>query len=88
MVRDTKLLIVHLADSVRDLGPLWTHSGFHFEDKNGYLLGIIHGTQYIPIQIVHAVGLVQSLPIIAQSVKLGNVIVEFYSRMSNDYNVQ
>lgn len=30
--------LVHLADSVRDLGPLWTHSCFHFEDKNDYLL--------------------------------------------------
>ena len=29
-------LFVHLADSV--LVPLWTHSCFHFEDKNGYLL--------------------------------------------------
>lgn len=55
-------------------------------DKNGYLLRLIHGTQNIPIQIVNAVGLVQSLPIIAQSVKAGNVVAEFYARMSNDYS--
>jgi hypothetical protein len=53
--------LVHLADSVRDLGPLWTHSCFHFEDKNVYLLRLIHGTQNIPIQIVNVICLVQSL---------------------------
>ena len=79
-------LLVHLADSVRGLGTLWTHSCFHFEDKNCYFLWLIHGTQNIPIQIVNAVGLVQSLPIIAQSVKPGNAVAEYYTRMSNDYS--
>ena len=37
--------LLHLPQSVRELGPLWTHSCFHFEDKNGYILKMIHGTQ-------------------------------------------
>jgi len=62
-------LLVHLADSVKALGPLWTHSCFHFEDKNGYLLRLIHDTQNIPMQMVHAVKLVQSIPVISQTKK-------------------
>ncbi|XP_041916006.1 uncharacterized protein LOC121680620 isoform X3 [Alosa sapidissima] len=77
-------LLVHLADSVRALGPLWTHSCFHFEDKNGYLLRLIHGTQNIPMQMVHAVKLVQSIPVISQTIKPGNAIAEFYTRMTKD----
>lgn len=30
--------LVHLVDNKRALRPLWTHSCFHFEDKNGFLL--------------------------------------------------
>lgn len=77
-------LLVHLADSVKALGPLWTHSCFHFEDKNGYLLRLIHGTQNIPMQMVHAVKLVQSIPVISQTIKPGNAIAEFYTRMTKD----
>lgn len=77
-------LLVHLADSVRDLGPLWTHSCFHFEDKNGYLIRLIHGTQNIQIQMVHAVRLVQSIPVISQTIKPGNAIAEYYTRMTKD----
>ncbi|XP_070408783.1 uncharacterized protein [Nothobranchius furzeri] len=77
-------LLVHLADSVRALGPLWTHSCFHFEDKNGYLLRLIHGTQNIPMQMIHAVKLVQSIPVISQTIKPGNAIAEFYIHMTKD----
>ena len=30
--------LLHLVESVRQLGPLWTHSCFHFEDANGFIL--------------------------------------------------
>lgn len=79
-------LLLHLADSVRALGPLWTHLCFHFEDKNGYLLRLIHGTQNIPMQMVHAVKLVQSVPAISQTIKPANAITDFYTRMTNDHS--
>lgn len=63
-------LLVRLSDSIRALGPLWTHSCFHFKDKNGHLLRIIHGTQNIPVQLVNAVKIIQSLPCIKQNMKL------------------
>ena len=44
-------LLLHLADSVRKFGPLWTHSCFHFENCNGFLLKLIHGTQNIQCNV-------------------------------------
>lgn len=76
-------LLVHLADSVRTLGPLWTHSCFHFEDKNGHLLRLIHGTQNIPGQMVNAVKLIQCLPSIAQTIRPDNAAGEFFAKMTS-----
>ena len=36
--------LLHLPDKVRDLGPLWAHSCFFYEDLNGDLRSLIHGT--------------------------------------------
>lgn len=58
--------LVHLADSVRALGPLYTHSCFSFEDKNGFLLKMIQGTQNIDSQIVTGVSFVQKIPELKQ----------------------
>lgn len=54
--------LLHLPDSVRTLGPLYTHSCFSFEDKNGVLLKMIRGTQNIDNQIVTGVSFIQKLP--------------------------
>lgn len=54
--------LLHLVDDVRDLGPLYTHSCFTFENKNGFILRLIHGTQSIDNQILSAVSLAQRLP--------------------------
>lgn len=58
--------LVHVADSVRALGPLYTHSCFSFEDKNGFLLKMIQGTQNIDSQIVTGVSFVQKIPELKQ----------------------
>ena len=47
--------LLHLADDVRNLGPLWIHSCFPFESYNGNLLKLFHGTQNVELQIVSAV---------------------------------
>ena len=49
-------------DDVRDQGPLYTHSCFSIEEKNGFILKLIHGTQFIDNQILSAVALCQKLP--------------------------
>ena len=35
--------LMHLCDNVKHLGPLWSHSCFPFEDKNRFILQLIHG---------------------------------------------
>lgn len=54
--------LLHLTANVKDLGPLYTHSCFPFEDKNGFILKLIHGTQFIDSQIISAVCLTQKIP--------------------------
>lgn len=44
-------LLKHLAESVRQLGPLWCHSAFPFERNNGYLLKLANGTSDVIHQI-------------------------------------
>jgi len=38
-------MLLHLPDSVRNLGPLWAHSAFPFEGMNGWLSDLYHGTR-------------------------------------------
>ena len=47
---------------MKDLGPLYTHSCFSFEAKNGFILKLIHGTPFIDSQIITAVSFSQKLP--------------------------
>ena len=73
--------LVHLADNVRELGPLWTHSCFHFEDKNGFLLRTIHGTQQIQFQIVSAISISKRIPELEKDFLLvGSKEYEFYQK--------
>lgn len=45
-------LLTHLADSVKNWGPLWATSTFSFESFNGTLLKFFNGTTHVPVQIV------------------------------------
>ena len=44
-------LLTHLATSVKQWGPLWATSAFVYEDANGKLLRMFHGTQHVSKQI-------------------------------------
>lgn len=46
-------LLMHLAASVRNWGPLWATSTFPFESFNGTLLRFFSGTTHVPTQIVN-----------------------------------
>ena len=50
-------LLVDLVEDVIQLGPLWTHSCFLFENANQFLLKLFHGTHDILKQIVSAVSM-------------------------------
>ena len=54
--------LVHLVDQVRQLGALWTHACFTFEDKIRVILKFIHGSQSIDSQIITAVSFTQKIP--------------------------
>ena len=73
--------LLHLPSVVYDLGPLWAHSCFPFEDANGELLKMFHGTQYIDIQIVNAVCLFQTLPNILSALPLNSDSYKFSSAL-------
>jgi len=38
-------MLLHFAEATRNLGPLWVHSAFPFEDMNGWLGDLFHGTR-------------------------------------------
>ena len=58
--------LLHLPDCVRNLGPLYTHSCFSFESKNGLVLKMIRGSQNIDTQIITAISFIQKLPELKQ----------------------
>ena len=60
-------LLLHLPDTVRELGPLWVYSCFHFEGQNGILKNLIHGTQKIDMQLLSSYSYLRNLPIAADS---------------------
>lgn len=44
--------LLHLPQSVRQLGPLWSHSTFVFESGNGTLLNLISDANGVPLQVI------------------------------------
>lgn len=54
-------LLNHLAESVRQLGPLWCHSAFAFERNNGVLLKKANGTTDVLLQISSKYALSKSI---------------------------
>lgn len=60
--------LVHLPLSVERWGPLWATSAFRFENNNGLLLELIHGTQQISMQIVNTFKYINGLCVFASKV--------------------
>lgn len=42
--------LLHLADCNQEIGPLSAYSCFHFENQNGALKSLVHGTQQVAKQ--------------------------------------
>ncbi|XP_062567995.1 uncharacterized protein LOC134230240 [Saccostrea cucullata] len=75
-------LLLHIVDKVEDLGPLWSSSCFYFEDFNGQLRRLFHGTQHIQCQIAFAVGVHQSLPQLSQMLNHGTSERDLFLRLT------
>ena len=54
-------LLTHLGNYVKLWGPLWTHSAFGFENKNGRLKHLFHGNSRIFHQLVFNIDLTYTL---------------------------
>jgi len=80
--------LLHMAEDVRNLGPLWTHSTFPFENLNGELLKLFHGTQNIVFQIVSAVNINRALPTLSKALVEGSDSYRFYSKLTSSRNSQ
>ena len=58
--------LIHLAQSVRDCGPLWASAAFIFESNNHTVQKLFHGTQHIPRQIVETYVITKRIPVLAK----------------------
>lgn len=79
--------LLHLPQTVKELGPLWCNSCFAFEGANGELLKLFHGTQCIDLQIANAVHIYQLLPTLVNSIRKSSIAYKFVkslSRFSSD----
>ena len=56
-------LLLHLPNTVRQLGPLWVYSCFYFEGQNGALKSLVHGTQHIEKQVINSFSYFKNLPV-------------------------
>ena len=74
-------MLLHLCDKVRDLGPLWSTSCFYFEDFNGQLRTLFHGTQKIETQIAFAVCVHQNLPKLSNCLSYGSSERDLYTKL-------
>ncbi|XP_068690567.1 uncharacterized protein [Montipora foliosa] len=75
--------LLHLSEVVDDLGPLWSNSCFLFEDYNGDLRDLFHGTKNVDGQIVTAASVTQKLPEIARATTTSPQVIEFYEHLTN-----
>ena len=59
--------LLHLTDCVVSNGPLWSCSCFFFEDLNGDVRNLFHGSQNPEAQIINTVSVLQHLPRLHES---------------------
>lgn len=70
--------LLHLHDCVKNIGPLWACSCFWFEDYNGDLRTLFHGTQKVELQIAFSVCVQQKIPELIPLLPCGSASKEFY----------
>lgn len=74
-------MALHLERCTKLLGPLWSVSCFPFEDINGRLSNLIHGTRHVGIQIYSNLSIITQLPLMIRSLKDGKA-KEFCTSMA------
>lgn len=74
--------LLHLQDCIQNIGPLWACSCFWFEDYNGDLRKLFHGTQKVELQIAFSVCIQQKIPELIPLLPSGSSSKEFYEDMT------
>ncbi|XP_053398926.1 uncharacterized protein LOC123537936 [Mercenaria mercenaria] len=77
--------LLHLVEKVEELGPLWSQSCFFFEDLNGDLRSLFHGTTKIELQIAEAVTIHQQLPLLIMAIPKSSEINPLYQRLTKHH---
>lgn len=80
--------LLHLCQKVEDLGPLWAQSCFFYEDLNGDLRSLFHGTQNVQTQICHAVCVNNSLPALAEQFLPDSMTAIFYRKLTGHNKIK
>jgi hypothetical protein len=78
--------MLHLHNTVKQLGPLWVYSCFSFESMNGKLVRLFHGTQNPVIQIANAVSTMLKMPALSQKLVEGSPAEEFHKKLSSTHH--
>lgn len=80
-------LLLHLPDTVRQLGPLWVYSCFYFEGQNGVLKNLVHGTQHVDSQIISSFSYYKNLHVAVEKFfdENSNSFVEVFEHLHSTY---
>ena len=73
--------LLHLVTCVENLGPLWASSCFCYEDYNGDLRKLFHGTQNVDFQISFAICFQQKIPELIPLLGFGSSQLEYYNHL-------
>ena len=65
-------MLTHLAENVRQLGPLPSTSCMPFEDLNGQLKRLVHGTTHAVLQICSSLSQIVHLPVMIETLDHNN----------------
>ena len=79
-------MLTHLPKYVRLWGPLWTHSAFGFESKNGHLKHLYHSRADIVDQLVFNIDVQQTLQLLHPELqqKASTETLDFLSAMNGN----
>ena len=74
--------LLHLHDCVKNIGPLWSSSRFWYEDYNGDLRNLFHGTNKVELQVAFSVCVQQKIPELVPLLANGSASKQFYEHMT------
>ena len=73
---------IYMHDCIKNIGPLWACSCFWYEDYNGDLRRLFHGTNKVELQIAFSVCVQQKIPELVPLLPHGSASKEFYEHMT------